>query len=299
MIRILSPAGSQPFGAFDQTETVMDRPNVKPNWPHYLVGSGKITVGSNSGPYEANSNSHTCGPAETWGTEYGEAPSPSGLDWLADRFGLHYSSELTKPYISSTPEDGVQAKWSLAANKNYLEGDYWQQAMDHVQTFPAVQLLLTPVSVSDTQQQVEQFDLPSSDEKKRFLNSLWDAFEVEPLESGFDHPSEDIIRETMLSLEEERVLEWLRSVSLDPQHPSMAASVLRCLGRLERPGSEQWCAALVRSALGLDEPEIRDAAVQAAESWGGKAIRTILEAHTDPLSWLDDYIGAVVEDLRE
>ena len=412
MIRIPPPANSQPFGALTQTKTVIDRPNVKSAWRHYLdtdstlapstqnwklclshmqsyclVGHSETTVGSNNGPHEANSSSHTQGygwkmpytvsspvlaepqpasyepldirrqleelkdtrvdsmqPAETWGTEYSKAPSPSGLDWLADRFGLHYPSDLTKPWIYSTPEGGVQAKWSLAANKISLEvnlethvaewhclnldtGDshetplelntaaawlwlvnevrakgkisYWQQAMDHVQTLPAVRLLLSPVKVSDIQQQVEQFDLPSSDEKERFLNSLWDAFEIEPLESGFDHPSEGIIREAMLSMEEEHVLEWLRSVSLDPQHPSLAASVLRCLGRLERPGTELWCAALVRSALGLDEPEIRDAAVQAAESWGGKAVRIVLEAHTDPLPWLDDYIGAVIKDLEE
>ena len=62
-------------------------------------------------------------PAETWGTGYGKAPNPNGLDWLASRFGEHYPSGLPKPYLYPTPEGGVQAEWSLAANEISLEID--------------------------------------------------------------------------------------------------------------------------------------------------------------------------------
>lgn len=75
--------------------------------------------------------------------------------------------------------------------------------------------------------------------------------------------------------------------------------MLRCLSRLDRPGTELWRLALIRNALEVDEPEIRDAAVQAAESWGNKVVLAVLEAHTEPLPWLDNYIRAVIEDLRE
>ena len=184
------------------------------------------------------------------------------------------------------------AKLELELAETMCKFSYWQQSADRVDALLAVR-------ASDTRQQVGHPNLPSSDEKERFLNSLCATFEVEPLESGFDHPSEGIMHEAMQSMMEEHVLEWLWPLSLDPQHPNLAASVLRCLGRLDRPGTMLWRANLICRALEVDEPEIRDAAVQAAESWGGKAVVAVLEAHIEPLPWLDDYIRDVIEDLGE
>ena len=44
----------------------------------------------------------------------GLAPSPDGLDWLAETFAAHYPDDCPRPYLYPTEDGGVQAEWSLA-----------------------------------------------------------------------------------------------------------------------------------------------------------------------------------------
>ena len=125
------------------------------------------------------------------------------------------------------------------------------------------------------------------------------AFETQPLEDGMHHKAEDIIEQAFQSGEDPRILEWLRAFSLDDTQPSFAASVLRCLGRQEHLGTSSWRSELVRDALALDDVEIRDAAVQAAELWDAREILPVLKSHSEPESWLRDYICDVIDDLGE
>lgn len=136
-------------------------------------------------------------------------------------------------------------------------------------------------------------------EQVRLANKLYAAFETQPLEDGMHHKAEDIIEQALQSGEDERILEWLRAFSLDAAQPVFAASVLRCLGRQEHLGTSSWRSALVHNALALDDVEIRDAAVQAAELWGDSDILPVLKSHSDPESWLRDYISDVIDDLGE
>ena len=133
----------------------------------------------------------------------------------------------------------------------------------------------------------------------RLTNKLHMAFETEPLEDGMHHQAEDIIGQTLQSREDQRILEWLRDFSLDTAQPVFAASVLRCLGRQEHLGISSWRSQLVRDALALDDVEIRDAAVQAAELWGDHEILPVLKSHSEPEPWLRDYISDVIDDLGE
>ena len=139
---------------------------------------------------------------------------------------------------------------------------------------------------------------PAFDERERLLHALRATFDAEPFEDGMAHPAEEIIGRALKSSEGIRVLDWLKEFSLDVVHPNFAASVLRCLGRQVHPGTESWRTNLVVSALDMDDAEIRDAAVQAAEFWGGKGIRNALEVHQEPLPWLREYVRVVVEDLK-
>lgn len=136
-------------------------------------------------------------------------------------------------------------------------------------------------------------------EQTRLANKLHAAFETQPLEDGMHHQAEDIIEQALQSGEDVRILEWLRAFSLDDTQPSFAASVLRCLGRQEHLGTSSWRSELVRDALALDDVEIRDAAVQAAELWGDRDILPVLKSHSEPESWLRDYICDVIDDLGE
>ena len=111
------------------------------------------------------------------------------------------------------------------------------------------------------------------------------------------HRAGEVIRETLQSTDGHRALEWLKSFSLDSAHPGLAASVLRCLGRQEWPATAAWRAEVVRAALAVGDVEMRDAAAQAAESWGDPDMREVLMAHAEPQPWLRDYIRDIVEDL--
>lgn len=135
----------------------------------------------------------------------------------------------------------------------------------------------------------------SGEATARFENSLYAAFETEPFEDGMDHPADGIIADALSSGDEQSILAWLRERSLDAGRPGFAASVLRCLGRQYDPGTEAWRAALVRDALAVDNVQIRDAAVQAAEQWADPGLIDVLASHRDTEQWLAEYIDMVVK----
>ena len=144
-----------------------------------------------------------------------------------------------------------------------------------------------------------EHDLIDEHEQTRLAHKLHAAFEIEPLEDGMLHKAEEIIGQALQSGEGERILDWLRAFSLDAMQPVFAASVLRCLGRQENLGTSSWRSELVRDALALDDVEIRDATVQAAELWDDRDILPVLKSHSEPEPWLRDYICEVIDDLGE
>lgn len=148
-------------------------------------------------------------------------------------------------------------------------------------------------------------DGPSADDpagqsqrREELAAKLWAVFQPNPVEDGIDHPGEVTIREALQSMDGYPVLEWLKMFSVDTAHPHFAASVLRCLGRQQRPGTTFWRMEVVRKALSTDVVDIRDAAAQAAESWGGLEMRDVLQEHTDPAPWLRGYILDIINDIQ-
>lgn len=151
-----------------------------------------------------------------------------------------------------------------------------------------------PDGVSTLQLRLESF----TDELRRqarFEEQLQGMFIAEPIEDGVTHPAQNLI-EKALEEDEPLVSEWIRAF-VDTQRPSFAAAALKCAGRLLSPGSEQWRMSLVEQALKHEDPEVRDAAVQALESWGGERAVEILKKHHEPRPWLRDYIDRVIRDL--
>ena len=128
---------------------------------------------------------------------------------------------------------------------------------------------------------------------------LQSAFEHQPFEDGIDHAAEDIIHGALQAPHKHVVLEWLRSFALDTANPVFAASTLRCLGRVENLGTASWRTDLVRAGLMMDDIEMRDAAIQAAENWGDREMLRVLHAHTESNSLLGRYVEDVISDLSE
>ena len=142
-----------------------------------------------------------------------------------------------------------------------------------------------------------QEEVTDSRGQERLAARLQASFEVEAVEDGMGHPAEEIIGEALRSAEDERILDWFRDFCTDAAQPGFAASALRCLGRHDYVGTTSWRVGLLHDSLAIDSVEIRDAAVQAAESWGDSDFIEVLRSHTEPEPWLRQYILDVVDDL--
>ena len=124
------------------------------------------------------------------------------------------------------------------------------------------------------------------------------AFEARPVEDCVAHPAERILEDAMRGDGQSLVRNQAVARCSEPARP-LAASTLRCLGRLSRPRSAKWRAALVRDALVSGDAEFRDAAVQAAESWGDPDLISVLRSHRESEPWLREYVKDVIEDLAD
>ena len=66
-----------------------------------------------------------------------------------------------------------------------------------------------------------------------------------------------------------------------------------------KPYRLEWRYQIVSAALGLPSLDIRDAAIQAVESWAETELIELLLSHTDSAPWLAEYAAQVVRDLTE
>ena len=136
--------------------------------------------------------------------------------------------------------------------------------------------------------------------RKQLAGMLRQSFEVTAVEDGMQHPAEQIIAEALESPNNQPVLAWLRDFCTIATQPSFAASVLRCVRHHASVGTVAWRVDLVRAGLALPSVEIRDAAVQAAETWGAAEFRDVLRVHVETAEtqgWLRQYILDVIDDL--
>ena len=120
--------------------------------------------------------------------------------------------------------------------------------------------------------------------------------EAEPVEDGYTHPPEVALAE-MIRNWGQVARDWLSGAITDGGWPhSLAAGLLRLLGR-HRIFTGAWRLRVIQLVLSSPDIELRDAGVQAAESWGDPAAVGVLRAHAEPCGWLADYIERVIKDL--
>ena len=134
------------------------------------------------------------------------------------------------------------------------------------------------------------------EEESKFQSRLLASIDLEAVEDGYSHPAEAIIEEAF-AVSGEAAERWTESIVVSAG-PASAAAVLKCLGRLDSPGSERWRVDLIRNALISPDVEVRDAAVQGAELWGSEALAGVLKAHSEKVPWLADYIRRVICDIQ-
>ena len=140
--------------------------------------------------------------------------------------------------------------------------------------------------------------MTTGDERKQaLLNELRADLSNAPVEAGMDHEAERTLERALRSDRDGEALEWIAEFCCDAERPSVSAAILVCLANVARPGTNEWRANLVERALSMESVEIRDAAVQAAETWGGQRMVRILEQHSESVPWLREYVDGVIGDL--
>lgn len=122
------------------------------------------------------------------------------------------------------------------------------------------------------------------------------ALEADPVEDGYSHPAE-VLLEKFIRDSGDRASEWLIGL-LSSEHWSagLRAGLLRLLSR-QKPLTEKWRLRIIKLCLSSPNIELRDAAVQAAESWEDAGVIHLLQAHWEPCLWLADYAARVIRDL--
>jgi len=141
--------------------------------------------------------------------------------------------------------------------------------------------------------------VPTEDREKlsplmrRRLAALTACIEAEPVEDGMRHLGERLITELVSAHETDEFVTGV--LSLAPG--SLKASILRLIGRVrvEDPAVRRR---IVEASLGSADVQVRDAAVQAVESWEDAGCIELLQQHEEPVGWLAAYAQDVIRDLE-
>lgn len=134
------------------------------------------------------------------------------------------------------------------------------------------------------------------DAGQRLLMRVGMALDAEPLEAGMDHRAESILAEALDGSATSGMLDAVRDGCLADAGRLAAADLLRCLARLSEPGTDRWRADLIRDALKVGAVEVRDAAIEAAETWKSRSMRDVLQSHVDPDPELRSEISEIVSE---
>jgi len=139
------------------------------------------------------------------------------------------------------------------------------------------------------------------DRQEQFRLTILRLLEVEPIDDGYSHPAEEIIEKALKKYNTLAPI-WVQTIYLENfKRPSVAAGILRCIGRLKDDLVEPWGRSMARRGLSYPELEVREAAIRALEMWGGQESAETLKTYIDsePVAWLKNYVKQVINDLAK
>lgn len=129
-----------------------------------------------------------------------------------------------------------------------------------------------------------------------FRKELLQRIKSAPIEDGVTHLAESLLKRVIYQNSD--APDWFLLILGEYKlvYPSICASIIRCLGRLNyfNGGVE-----IMEVYIKHSDVEIRDAAIRALEHWGGEASIGVLREHHDSEKWLNDYVEQVIKDLEE
>lgn len=116
----------------------------------------------------------------------------------------------------------------------------------------------------------------------------------EPVLDGFDHPGSAILARHIAN-DPELTRSLLSEILGNSSRISEAADTIRLLSRL-KPFDARWRQSVVRLALLSPSLAIRDAAMQAVESWAEFELLELLKQHPESDAWLANYARQIIAD---
>ena len=185
-------------------------------------------------------------PRNTWKLLIAPSPIPKPWPQESDVIDLGLVAEGQRPLATSRYDANVQIR-ILGISQASQEGLRVVATPPSVDTLVIASMFPTQLAISDfSELEVTEQTLAEEREQGRLANKLHAEFEAEVLQDGEHHPAEDLIQEALRTSQERVVLQWFETWAVDASQPSFAASLLRCLGRQERPGTDSWRTELIR-----------------------------------------------------
>jgi hypothetical protein len=131
---------------------------------------------------------------------------------------------------------------------------------------------------------------------ERVARDVYNTLQQEPLRDGFYHPAESILVQAF-AVQPKAAADWFCKYLSQRPTSSTSAEILRLLSRFT-PYTPEWRRNIVEVALLSTSAEVRDAAMQAVESWADPALVSVLRAHSESERWLAKYAEQIVRDLE-
>ena len=218
-------------------------------------------------------------------------------------FGDLASSELKRQSSQSVcletswehlPSSAYEEPWERA----YTQRDVWETLKSFLESSAMLLSVGTKIRERLTTEPLNLFRWIDVS-KSHFTSEILSAIDAEPVEDGYWHPAEKLLRLSLIDHSSETNL-WLRSIISSESNASIVASILKCLGRVELEICNDWGFNLVGTALDHPDVEVRDAAVQVLEIWGTTEAIRLLKKHRsrEQVVWLQSYIERVIQDLE-
>lgn len=130
---------------------------------------------------------------------------------------------------------------------------------------------------------------PAEPDSIAAINALIDD---ETVEDGYTHSAESILREHL----EQYGASGLIEHAFGATSPIRASDLFRLLGRIPEVEIELR-RVVVERGLASPHVAIRDAVLQAAETWEDCSLVALLREHRDSVPWLSQYAEKIVRDL--
>jgi hypothetical protein len=141
----------------------------------------------------------------------------------------------------------------------------------------------------------ERAEGSASNEFSTYVRNLYRTLQQEPVIDGFNHPGQPILVKVFENYPN-AAAQWIQDHIARPSRPSTAADVLKLLCRF-KPHTPVWRRDIVAAALESTSVEVRDAAIQAVESWAEPELLALLRVHSDTGPWLADYAAQIIRDI--